>query len=283
MAVRIVTDGAVDLPAEWYKEYDIQRIPINVHFGEEKTFIQDVELDSDGFYKLVDGKTLPHPKTSQPSPHQFVEFYKKIAQPGDTILSIHITSKLSGTYASSVSAAEELKGTYTVVPVDTLCGTMGTAFMCRAARQMERAGKSVDEIVKFIEGVRGKVHVILTLDTLEYARRSGRVGTLSAALASVLNVKPIAMLRDGVVDMVDRVRTRKAAIERVLDIAKENVGDSPVAIGVVHARDESSAKSLLEEAKKRFNVKESFLTDLAISLVINFGPGTVGIVLYPAE
>ena len=281
--LRIVTDGAVDLPTEWYKEYDIQRIPINVHFGEEKTYIQDVELDQEGFYKLVDGKNLPHPKTSQPSPHQFVEFYKKIAQPGDTILSIHITSKLSGTYASCVSAAEELKGTYNVVPVDTLCGTMGTAFMCRAARQMERAGKSVDEIVKFIEGVRSKTHVILTLETLEYARRSGRVGALSAALASVLNVKPIAQLKDGLIDMVDRVRTRKAAIERVLDLAKETVGDAPVHIGVVHARDEASAQALLEEAKKRFNVKESFLTDLAISLAINFGPGTVGLVLYPAE
>jgi DegV family protein with EDD domain len=160
---------------------------------------------------------------------------------------------------------------------------MGTAFMCRAARQMERAGKSVEEIAKFIEGVRSKTHVILTLDTLEYARRSGRVGALSAALASVLNVKPIAVLKDGIVDMVDRVRTRKAAIDRVLDLAKENVGDSPVYVGVVHARDEASARSLLDEAKKRFNVKESFLTDLSISLVINFGPGTVGLVLYPAE
>ena len=281
--IRIVTDGAVDLPAEWYGQYDIQRIPINIHFGEEKTFIQDEELGIDEFYKLVDGKSLPHPKTSQPSPHQFVEFYKKIAQPGDTILSIHITSKLSGTYASSVSAAEELKGTYKVVPVDTLCGTIGTAFMCRSARLMERAGKSVDEIVKYIENVRGKTHVVLTLDTLEYARRSGRVGAFRAALASALNVKPIAMLKDGVVDMVDRARTRKAAIERVLELARENVGDAPVAVGVVHARDEASARSLLEEAKKRFNVKESFLTDLSISLVINFGPGTVGITLYPVE
>jgi DegV family protein with EDD domain len=283
MALRIVTDGAVDLPAEWYEEYDIQRIPINVHFGEEKTYIQDVELDQAGFYKLVDSKSLPHPKTSQPSPHQFVEFYKKIAQPGDTILSVHITSKLSGTYASSVSAAEELKGTYNVVPVDTLCGTMGTAFMCRAARQMDRAGKSVDEIKKFIEDVRSKTYVVLTLETLEYARRSGRVGALSAALASVLNVKPIALLKDGLIDMVDRVRTRKAAIERVLELAKETVGDAPVAIGVVHARDEASSKMLMEEAKKRFNVKESFTADLSISLVINFGPGTVGLVLYPAE
>ena len=281
--LRIVTDGAVDLPAEWYQQYDIQRIPINVHFGEEKTFIQDEELSMDEFYKLVDGKSLPHPKTSQPSPHQFVEFYKKIAQPGDTILSIHITSKLSGTYASSVSAAGELKGTFNVVPVDTLCGTIGTAFMCRTARLMDRAGKSVDEIVKYIENVRGRTHVVLTLDTLEYARRSGRVGAFRAALASALNVKPIAVLKDGVVDMVDRARTRKAAIERVLELARENVGDAPVAVGVVHARDEASARSLLEEAKKRFNVKESFLTDLSISLVINFGPGTVGIALYPVE
>ncbi|MCB9110812.1 MAG: DegV family protein [Anaerolineales bacterium] len=281
--LRIVTDGAVDIPEEWYKEYDLHRIPINVHFGEEKTFIQDEELDLDGFYKLVGSKSLPHPKTSQPSPHQFVEYYKKIAQPGDTILSIHITSKLSGTYASSVSAAEELKGTYNVVPVDTLCGSMGTAFMCRAARQMERAGKSVDEIVKYIEGVRSKAHVILTLDTLEYARRSGRVGTLSAALASMLNVKPIALLKDGLIDMVDRVRTRKAAIERVLEIGKEAVGDSPVYIGVMHARDLASGQALLEEAKKNFNVQESFLTDLSVSLAVNFGPGTVGLVLYPAE
>lgn len=281
--LRIVTDGAVDLPAEWYQQYDIHRIPINIHFGEEKTYVQDIELDLEGFYKLVDGKSLPHPKTSQPSPHQFVEYYKKIAQPGDTILSIHITSKLSGTYASSVTAAEELKGSYNVVPVDTLGGSMGVAFMCRAARQMERAGKSVDEIVHYIEGVRGKVHIILTLDTLEYARRSGRVGTLSAALASVLNVKPIAMLKDGLVDMVDRVRTRKSAIDRVMMLGRELVGDAPVHIGVVHARDLASGQMLLEEAKKNFNIKESFLTDLSISLAINFGPGTVGLILYPAE
>jgi len=281
--LRIVTDGAVDLPEEWYKEYDIQRIPINVHFGEEKTFIQDEELSMDEFYKLVDGKSLPHPKTSQPSPHQFAEFYKKIAQPGDTILSIHITSKLSGTYASAVAAVEEVKDMFKVVPVDTLGGSMGTGFMCRTARQMERAGKSVDEIVKHLESIRGKVQIILTLDTLEYARRSGRVGTLSAALASVLNVKPIALLKDGLVEMVDKVRTRKAAFERVIEMAKNAYGDQPVYLGVVHARDLASAQALMDGAKKALNVKESFLTDLSISLAINFGPGTVGIVIYPAE
>ncbi len=279
--LRIVTDGAVDLPPEWEEEFQIDVVPINVQFG-EKTYLQFVDLDFEGFYRLVDA-SKEFPKTSQPSPHQFVEFYKKIAQPGDTILSMHVTSKLSGTYASAVAAAEEVKDMFKVVTVDSAGGSMGLGFMCRAARQMERAGKSVDEIVKYVESIRGAVQIILTLDTLDYARRSGRVGTLSAALASVLNVKPIAVLKDGVVDMVDKVRTRGAAFERVLQMGKEAYGDQPVYMAVMHARDVKSGQTLLEEARKRFNVKDSVLTDLSISLAINFGPGTVGLVLYPAR
>ncbi|MBK8780265.1 MAG: DegV family protein [Anaerolineales bacterium] len=280
--LRIVTDGAADILPAWETEYDIKVIPINIHFG-EKTYTQNVDLNFDGFYKLVDDKSNPFPKTSQPSPHQFVEFYKNNFQPGDTILSIHITSKLSGTYASAVTAAEELKGTYNVITFDSLGGSMGTGFMCRTARLMERAGKSVDEIIRYLESIRDQVHVILTLDTLDYARRSGRVGTLSAALASILNVKPIARLQSGLVNMVEKVRTRKAALDRVLEIGKETVGDKPVHLGIVHARDIESGKALLEEAKKKFNVKSVEMTDLSISLAINFGPGTVGLVLFPAE
>jgi len=278
----IVTDGAVDIPSGWREEFGIKRIPINVHFG-EKTYTQDVELTLDEFYKMVDDKSNPFPKTSQPSPHQFVEFYKQNFQPGDTILSIHITSKLSGTYASAVVAAEELKGTYNVVTFDSFGGSLGVGFMCRTARQMERAGKSADEIISHLESIRDQVHIILTLDTLDYARRSGRVGTLSAALASVLNVKPIARLQDGLVNMVEKVRTRKAALERVIALGKELVGDKPVQLGVMHARDIESGIALLEEAKKHFNWKSAEMTDLSISLAINFGPGTVGLVLYPAE
>jgi len=280
--LRIVTDGAADIIPAWENEFDIKVIPINVHFG-EKTYIQNVDLKLDGFYKLVDDKSNPFPKTSQPSPHQFVEFYKNNFEPGDTILSIHITSKLSGTYASAVAAAEELKGAYNIVTFDSLGGSMGTGMMCRIARQMDRAGKSVDEIVRHLESIRGQVHVILTLDTLEYARRSGRVGTLSAAMASILNVKPIARLQDGLVNMVEKVRTRKTALERVLSLGRELVGDKPVHLGIVHARDIESGKMLLEEAKKQFNFKSVEMTDLSISLAINFGPGTVGLILYPAE
>jgi DegV family protein with EDD domain len=278
--LHIVTDGAADLPPEWEQEYDIKVIPINIQFG-EKTYLQFVDIGFDDFYRKIE-ETKVIPKTSQPSPHQFSEFYQKIAKPGDTILSVHVTSKLSGTYASAVIAAGELKDKYNVVTYDSACGSMGIGFMCREARLMERAGKSVDEIVKYLDDVREKVQIILTLDNLEFARMSGRVGTLKAALASVLNVKPIAVLKDGVVNMTDKARTRKASLDKVLEIGRIAFGDTPVHLGVVHARDLASGQALLEQAKKEFNFKSFELTDLSVSLAVNFGPGTVGLVLYPA-
>ena len=279
--LRIVTDGATDFPAGWEEEFDIQIIPINIHFGEE-TFIQYVEMSLDEFYNKIETSSV-FPKTSQPSPHQFTEFYKTVAEEGDTILSIHVTSKLSGTYASAVTAANELKDKYNIVTFDSAGGSLGTAFMCRAARQMERSGKSIEDIVAYLEAVREKVQIIFTLDNLEYARRSGRVGTLSAALASILNIKPIARLEDGVLNMVDKVRTRKAAVKRVLEMGKEVFGDQPIHLGVAHARDPESAMNLSDEAKKLFNYKDVVQSDLSISLAINLGPGTVGLLLYPAD
>jgi DegV family protein with EDD domain len=279
--LRIVTDGTVDLLPGWAKEYGIEVIPLNILFG-EKTYLQGVELDNEGFYKLVD-ETGRIPTTSQPSPHQFVEFYRKIAQKGDTILSLHITSKLSGTYASAIAAAEQLKGEFNVFPVDSACGSLALGLMCREARKLERIGKSIEEIVHYLETIRNKLRIILTLDTLEYARMSGRVGTLQAAMASMLNVKPIVILRDGVLNMAEKVRTRKAALERVIEIAKGEFGDKPVYLAVMHARDPKSGQLLLEEAKKRFNHLEIMISDLSISIAANLGPGTVGLILYPIE
>jgi DegV family protein with EDD domain len=279
--LRIVTDGAADILPEWQKEFGIEMIPVNILFG-EKSYLQGAELDNEGFYKLVD-ETKRIPKTSQPSPHQFVEFYRRIAQKGDTILSIHITAKLSGTYASAVSAAEELKGEFNVIPIDSAVGSLGIGLMCREARKMERAGKSVDEIVKYLENIKYKIRIILTLDTLEYAKMSGRVKTLQAALASMLNVKPIAILRNGDLNMAERVRTRKAALERVIQIGEEEFGDKPVYLAVVHARDLKSGQGLLAEAKSHFTHKETMIGELSISIAANLGPGTVGLILYPID
>jgi DegV family protein with EDD domain len=280
--LRIVTDGAADMPPAWEKEFDIHAVPINIRFG-EKSYLQNVDLDTPGFYRMVQ-ETGTIPKTSQPSPHQFVEFYKKVAQPGDTIISIHVTSVLSGTYASAVQAAEEVKATYKVFPVDSAVGSVGIGLMCREIRKMDRAGKSAEEIVKYIEDIRHRVRLIVTLDTLEFAKMSGRVKTLQAALASLLNVKPIAILRNGDLKMAERVRTRKASIDRVLEIGKEEFGDKPVYLAIVQANDMASGEALMAEAKKCFNYQgDVVMTDLSISVAANLGPGTVGVVLYPVD
>ena len=279
--LRIVTDGSADIPLEWQKEFDIQVVPANILFG-DKTYIQGVDLDNEGFYRLVD-ETHKIPTTGQPTPNQFAEFYKKSVNPGDTILSILVTSKLSGTFNSARMAADELADRIKITVFDSLSGSAGIALLCREARLLERAGKSTEEIVKRLEYLRSKTGIVLTLDTLEYARLSGRVGALQAALASVLSVKPIAIVIDGEVHITERVRTRRASMERVLEIVKEKVGDQAVNMAVIHARDPQAGAILMERARETFKIQSIILTDLSISVAANLGPGTVGIAFCPVE
>jgi DegV family protein with EDD domain len=258
----------------------IQVIPINIQFG-EKTYLQGVDLNNEDFYRMVEesGKI---PKTSQPSPFQFKKFYESVAKAGDTILSLHVTSKLSGTFESAVTASGELGDKFNIVPFDSGAGSAALGMMCREARLMERAGASTQEIIKRMYRIRQEVQIVLTVDKLDYARMSGRVGTLQAALASALNVKPIIVLREGLLDVAERVRTRSKSLDRVLEILLARFVEEKVNVAAVHARDLQSAQGLYERAKKVFNVKELILTELSISVAANLGPGTVGLIVYPA-
>lgn len=279
--LQIVMDSAGDVPSGWLETYDIKVIPVNIHFG-EKTYLHGVDLTDSDFYQLVKEHHLI-PKTSQPSPYQFVEFYRRIASPGDKILSIHVTSKLSGTYASAVMAARELEGELEVIPFDSLSGSAAMAFMCQEARQIDRGGGSLENILARLKFIRDHITIILTLDTLQFARLSGRVKTLQAAMASLLQVKPIIVLRKGVLDMGDRVRTRSRSLEHVLSLVKDRVGDRLINAAVVHSQDFETAGVLLERVRAAFNLHQVILTDLSISVAANLGPGTVGIVAYPIE
>ena len=278
--LRIVTDGAADLPAGWEKEYDIQVIPINIQFG-ENTYLQGVDLTNEAFYQMVE-ETGKVPKTSQPSPFQFKEFYQRVAKPGDTILSLHVTSKLSGTFESAMTAASELAGKFNIIPFDSGAGSAALGMMCREARLMERAGAATQRIVERLYQIRRNVQIVLTMDTLEYARMSGRVGALQAALASALNVKPIVVLKEGLLDMAEKVRTRSKALERVLEMLHNRFEQEPVHVAVVHARDPESAQVLFERARKVFNLRELIITELSVAVAANLGPGTVGLIVYPA-
>ena len=279
--LRIAMDSAGDMPPGWAEEYDVQIIPINIHFGEQM-FLQGVDLSNSDFYRLVE-KSGVIPKTSQPTPQQFIEFYKRIAKPGETILSVHVTSKLSGTFDSAKIAARELAGQFNVIPVDSASGSASMGFMCREARLMERAGVVIDKIVDRINFIRQNVQIVLTLNTLEYAKMSGRVKALQAALASLLNVKPIIVLREGVIELEDRVRTRQRSLQFVIEKISRIVGKRPVNAAVVHAEDPGAGSQVMEMVRSKLNCVELILTELSTGVAANLGPGTVGVVVYPVK
>ncbi len=276
--IKIVMDSAGDIPEEWRSEYDIQVIPINIHF-EEKMYRQGIDLSDEDFYRLAN-TTGVIPKTSQPTPQQFVEFYKRIAQAKDTILSLHITHKLSGTFNSAVLAAQELKNSFNIIPFDTGSGSAAVGFMCKEARQLERAGATLQTIIARLEVIRQNVNIVLTLDTLEYARRSGRVNALQASLAALVNIKPVIILKDGALDMREKVRTRQRALNRLFEIIHERVDDRLVNIAIVHSQSLVAAREMLEKVHARFRVNEAIITELSIGIAANLGPGTIGIVAY---
>lgn len=279
--LRIVMDAAGDMPDGWAEEYDIDVIPINIHF-EEKTYLAGVDLSNEGFYQLVDQSGVI-PKTSQPTPQQFVDYYEQIADPGDTILSIHVTSRLSGTFESAELAKRQLIDVFDIYPMDSLNGSAGMGYMCRDARLMERAGNSFEEILARMDEIRRNISINLVLDTLEYARMSGRVKTLQAAIASILNVKPIVELIEGDLVMADKVRTSKKALQKAIDKTKEIHKTQKLNVAVVNARDPKSGAMLMELVKRELNCAELIMTELSIAVAANLGPGTLGIIAYPVE
>ncbi len=279
--IHIVTDSTCDLPDVLMEQYAIHVVPIHIQFGAE-TFRDRQTIDPPTFYRLVerDGQL---PKTSQPPPGDFAQMYQAIADPTDEILSIHVTGQLSGTFASAQMAAEALADRVKTYVFDSWAGSGGLGFMCLDAARMAQAGKSVTEILKRLEATRPQVNHLFTLANLKFAEMSGRVSKFQGALASLLNIKPIVRAEGGLMEMADRVRTRKRAVKRVLEMARERVGDARVNLAVIHAQAPAEAEELLEQAKRVINCGETFVHDLALSLAVHFGPGTLAVVTYPAE
>lgn len=277
--LKIVSDSAMDMPAEWGKKYDIDVLPLNIQFGTQ-TFRQGIDLSPEMFYQMVrEQKIIPH--TSLPSPSQIAEFYKSIAKNGESILSLHVASKLSGTYDVVRQAARELAGELEIIPFDSGNGSAGLAFMCREARILYRCGESIQGIILRLQEIKDQITIVFAIDDVEFARINGRISALQERIISILQIKPIIVLKDGLLEIAERVRTRSKSIDRIMELVKRRVGEQRVNIAVVHAQDLEIARLLYERARKMFNVKDIIMTDLSIAVAANLGPGTVGIVAYP--
>lgn len=279
--LKIVMDSAGDLPLEWIEKYDIEVIPIHVHMG-EKTFLEGIDLTPDFFYDWIQ-KTGLIPKSSQPTPEQYKHLYREIAEPGDVILSIHLTSKLSGTFESAQIAAGELEDeAFEIIPFDTMSGTGIQGYMCCEARAMERQGASVEDILKRLKFIRDHHEVIFALDTLDFAQKSGRVNQIESLFASLLQIKPIINLKNGTLEILKKVRTRASSLEFILQEVGRRLNSQVVNAAVMHAHDLVTAQDFAEKVRARLHIKHLFIEEVSTGIAANLGPGTIGIVAYPA-
>ncbi|KPL82786.1 hypothetical protein SE15_12075 [Thermanaerothrix daxensis] len=278
MALKIVTDGSADIPQAWQEEYQIHVIPLSVRFGEESFLQRDLTFND--FYEMVRQKRLL-PKTSLPSPQQIVEFYRRIASRGDSILSVHLSSKLSGTFAAVQMAARELAGELNVYPFDSGAGSAALGFMCREARLLSWRGWDIERILQRLAQIREQLMVVFTLENLEFAQMSGRINALQGALSSLLKINPIIKLREGLLYAADKVRGRQRALERIVDDLKQQMKGRKINLAVVHAAAPELAQDLVARIKSLLSCQEVIITDLSIPVAAHLGPGTIGIVAYP--
>jgi len=275
----IVTDSTTDMPKDWPGWSRVHVVPIHIQFG-EASYREGIDIDEATFFRLVDAEGAI-PKTSQPSPIDFADLYRQLAADHDAILSIHIGAKLSGTYYSSALAADMVKDEIAVYPFDSDCGSIGTGFMLLEAMEMIDQGATPEDVLKRLNQIRDGMNIMLSPITLKYVQLSGRIGALGATLASVLNIKPIIILRDGQLFADERVRTRKRALNRMVEMIKEQLGDSPARVAVAHSQSPDDANTLVELTAQALNCDKVWISSLSTSLSAHLGPGTVGIVAYP--
>ncbi len=223
MPVRIVTDSTADISPQQAQALGITIIPLTVSFGED-AYLDGTELDNVGFYKkLQESKVFP--RTSQPSPTIFQEAYIRLIDAGaDGILSVHISSKLSGTYQCACAAQDTLPDDVKKIPIeiiDSQSVSVGMSQDVLQAAREARAGVGLEEIKAHLLDQHSRTRVLCVLDTLEYAKRGGRLGSAASFLGNMLNIKPIISLKDGAVILVEQPRTRSKAYRRIAQLVSD--------------------------------------------------------------
>jgi len=276
--IKIVTDSTADVPPSLMQRYDVRVAPINIQFGQE-TYCEGIEIDRPTFFRKLE---VCMPTSSQPSPGQFADVFRPLLAEGHSILTIVVTSKHSGTYQSALLAKSMLPDANIEV-FDSLSISMGTGYQVLVAARAAAEGKSMGEILAVLEAMRAGTHLYFTPAVLKYLQRSGRVGKLSGALASLLKVKPIIKTENGVLEAFEKVRTRGKAIDRLVELTAQGVGTTePVKLAVIHAEVPEEAQALRARLEQTFNCEEIHVIDLACSLTVHGGPGIIGIVSMPA-
>lgn len=280
--MKIVTDCAADMSNEEMEQLGIVQAPLFIQFPEGE--VNSAEISADEFYNRLEAMRPRIPTTAQPSSGIFAELYRKLAKTDKNILSVHISSGLSGTINSARDGGEQVKGEANVNFWDTLTLSGGERFQVMAAALADKAGWAMDKINDRLSKIREKTEVIYTLDTLEYLARGGRIGRVQAIAGALLNLKPVIRVdTDGKYSTVAKGRSIGKSMTIMADHLAEKYGNTPVWVTVLHGRFAEKADLLAEEFKQKLNVAKMEVQRISPVLGVHTGPGIVGAAIVPME
>ena len=282
--VAIVTDSVACLPRELVEQYGIRILPINFYFG-GKVYRDWVDITPDEAYELF----LKDPdsfKTSGINPADCIEAYRQASNQTKSILCVTLSSKLSVVYNSALEAKERAKAEFPHTSIEVLDSQTATAaegFVALAAARAAAEGKSLAEVVKAAEEMKDKVSLIAFLDTIRHVYRSGRIPKIAAQAGSMLNIRPVLTISSGEVCFKGAVRSREHGIEKILNIMRDKVGQSPVHVAVMHAYALDDAQRLKEQVSSEFNCAELWITGFSPVMGYATGTGTLGFAFYKED
>ena len=278
--VGLVCDSTQDLEPQYLASRDIRMVPLTVFFGDE-AYLDWVDMRPESFYlRLADSRLLP--KTSQPTPARFAAAFREMAEEGCTsIVSIHLTSKLSGTYESAMIAAKEAP--IPVHVIDTLLVSQALGLVVKAAADARDAGADVDEVVEVTNRTAATTELFFVLETLDYLVKGGRAGRAAGLAASVLDIKPVLRFVDGVIEPFKKSRgTGKAFAELAAFVAADSGRTGPHRLTLLHACAPERVAALERAVLDAGADVEVEGTGLVGAVVGTYaGPGAVGLAYHP--
>ena len=274
--IALVTDSTSYIPDELVRHYQITVVPQVLVWGDE-IFADGVDIQPNEFYERLKTASVM-PSTSQATVSTFMNIFQRLLEQDYAILAILVSEKLSGTINSATQAREHLPAGAPIEIVDSLSVSMGLGFNVLSVARAIEAGATLPEAVALAQRAPGHTGVVLTVETLEFLHRGGRIGSGKRFLGTALKIKPVLEVRDGRIEAVESVRTRGKSLSRLVDLVAAQVGDRrPIRLAALHANAEADARSVLEEACARLPVEESLLSIVSPVVGTHAGPGTVGL------
>ncbi|MRX73486.1 DegV family EDD domain-containing protein [Bacillus lacus] len=278
MTVHIIADSACDLPADFLTENNIKLVPLGVHY-EGQDFEDQVTIQSTEVYEQMrNGKTV---KTSGASPNRFQEIFTELAKQGEAVIYPAFSSELSGTYQTAVMIANEVKEEYPDFQcsiVDTKCASLGHGLAVIHAAELSRTGKTLQEIETSVKSFSKEIVHLFTVDNLEYLARGGRISKASAFVGGLLNIKPLLHVEDGKLIPLEKIRGKKKAYRRILDLIEERANPlTNQTVAISHGDDEEAALEMKQLIQERFQPKEILINPIGAAIGAHAGPGTLAI------